>query len=72
MLTVSEQPIDGKFRILGADGQIAQRTDNGNPVDHGGSEDHEKLVRMAGHIQKSMNEADRRRKARDEQGPQEA
>jgi hypothetical protein len=31
-------------------------------VDHGGSEDHEKLVRMAGHIQKSMDDADRRRK----------
>ena len=51
MLTVSEKPIDGKYRILDETGQIAQRTDNGNPLDHGGNDDREKAVRMAGHIQ---------------------
>ena len=53
-LTVSEVPMDGKFRIMGSDGQVAQRSDNGSPLDAGGSEDRDKLVRMAGHIQKSM------------------
>lgn len=54
-LTVSEQPIDGKFRILGSDGQIAQRSDSGEPMDFGGQEDRDKLVRMAGHIMESVN-----------------
>ena len=54
--TVSEKPIDGKYRIFGSDGQIATRTDNGNPLDFGGQEDRDKLVRMAGHIAKSVNE----------------
>lgn len=62
MLTVSEQPIDGKFRILGPDGQIAQRSDNGNPLDHGGLDDREKAVRMAGHIQDSMDAKEKKRR----------
>lgn len=53
-MTVSEQPIDGKYRILDEFSQIAIRADNGNPVDNGGSEDREKTVRMLGHIEKSM------------------
>jgi hypothetical protein len=62
MLTVSERPIDGKFRILGADGQIAQRSDNGNPLDHGGSDDREKCVRMCGHIRDSMDAKEKKRR----------
>lgn len=53
-MTVSEQPIDGKYRILDEFSQIAIRADNGNPVDNGGSEDRDKVVRMIGHIEKSM------------------
>jgi len=55
VLTVSEKKIDGKFRIFGNDGQIASRADNGDPLDYGGQEDRDKLVRMAGHISKSVN-----------------
>ena len=55
VLTVSERPLDGKFRILDSTGQVATRSDNGNPMDHGGHDDRDTLVRMAGHIMDSMN-----------------
>jgi len=60
-LTITDKPDkDGNFRIVNAaTGVLEMRTDNNAALDSGGSSDRAKLLRMAGHIQDSMDRKNR-------------
>jgi len=59
--TVTKTPDeDGNFRIVNATtGVLELRTDNNSALDAGGSDDRERMVRMAGHITESMDRKNR-------------